>query len=162
MTRCIACTRPAYGRRGRNMALWTGDLALTTAAIFTGAAIYVNVAEQPARLRLDMQSMLREWQPSYARGAMMQASLAIVSGVLGVLAFLFSYDWRWLLGAALILAPWPYTMFIIMPTNRVLKATLPEQANEDTRGLVLQWGRLHMGRSALGVLAVAVYLWALH
>ena|ERR1700687_2350546 len=142
--------------------MWTGDLALAAAAIFTGAAIYVNVAEQPARLKLDTQALMTEWQPSYERGAMMQASLAIVSGVLGIAACVLTYDWRWLVGAALILAPWPYTMFIIMPTNRVLKSTPPAQATEQTRGLVLQWGRLHMGRSALGLLAVAAYLWALN
>lgn len=142
--------------------MWTGDLALASAAIFTGAAIYVNVAEQPARLKLDTQALLTEWQPSYERGAIMQASLAIVSGVLGLLAFVLTYDWRWLLGAALILAPWPYTMFIIMPTNRVLKSTPPAQATDQTRDLVRQWGRLHMGRSALGLLAVAAYLWALN
>ena len=142
--------------------MWTGDLALASAAIFTGAAIYVNIAEQPARLKLDTQALLTEWQPSYERGAMMQASLAIVSGVFGILAFIFTYDWRWLLGAALILAPWPYTMFIIMPTNHVLKATPPSEATAQTRELVQQWGRLHMGRSALGLLAVAAYLWALN
>jgi len=142
--------------------MWSGDLALATAAIFTGAAIYVNVAEQHARLKLDTRALLTEWQPSYARGAIMQAGLAIVSGALGILAFLLTYDWRWLIGAALILAPWPYTMFIIMPTNRMLKATTPEQANDITRGLVVQWGRLHMGRSALGLLAVTAYLWALN
>jgi hypothetical protein len=82
--------------------------------------------------------------------------------VLGLLAFILTYDWRWLVGAALILAPWPYTMFIIMPTNHVLKSTLPAQGNETTRELVQQWGRLHMGRSALGLFAVIAYLWALN
>jgi hypothetical protein len=144
------------------MALWIGDLALATAAIFAGAAIYVSVAEQPARLRLDTQALLTQWRPSYERGAIMQASLAIVSGVLGITAFILTYDWRWLVGAALILAPWPYTMLIIMPTNRVLKSTPTAQATEQTRGLVVQWGRLHWGRSALGLLAVVAYLWALN
>jgi hypothetical protein len=142
--------------------MWTGELALATAAIFTGAALYVNVAEQPARLKLDTRALLTEWQPSYERAAIMQAGLVLVSGALGFIAFLLTYDWRWVLGALLILAPWPYTMFIIMPTNRVLKHTAPEQATDETRGLILQWGRLHMGRSALGVLAVAAYLWAMH
>src|SRR5471030_19678 len=115
--------------------MWTGDLALASAAIFTGAAIYVNFAEQPARLQTDDRALLTEWKPSYRRGFIMQSSLAVISGVFGVLAFFLTYDWRWLLGAALILANWPYTLFIIMPTNRMLQSTPPDGANDVTRSL---------------------------
>src|ERR1700738_4701714 len=110
-----------------------GALALTTAAVFAGAAIYVNVAEQPARLALDDKALLAEWKPSYARGKAMQASIALVSTLLGLIAAYATPEWRWALGAALILAPWPWTIFIIMPVNKVLEATAPEAASAQTR-----------------------------
>jgi hypothetical protein len=64
----------------------TGQLALIFAAVFVGAAVFVNVAEQPARLALDDRAMLLEWQRSYSRAAPMQGGLAMLSALLGFVA----------------------------------------------------------------------------
>jgi hypothetical protein len=137
-----------------------GLLALAVAAIFTGAAIYVNVAEQPARLLLDDHALLAEWKPSYERGAAMQASLALVGCLLGLIAWWQTSQPGFLIGAIAMVAPWPWTLLGIKPTNDALLATEPEKAGPPTRALVVKWGALHAVRTALGALATVAFLWA--
>src|SRR5690349_2136240 len=137
-----------------------GLLALICAAVFFGAAVFINIAEQPARLALDDRAMLLEWQRSYNRAAPMQAGLAAVSALLGFIAAWQTRDWRWAVGAVVILANWPYTLLIIKPTNDRLHAVAAEQANAEARRMVVSWGNLHAGRSALGLAATLIFLWA--
>ena len=137
-----------------------GQLALIAAALFAGAALFINVAEQPARMKLDDRALLIEWKASYDRAAVMQASLAIVGFLLGTLAWWQTGGWLWLIGAAVLLANWPYTLICIMPMNRRLKAIEPASANVETRALIEKWNVLHTGRTALGLAAVALLLWA--
>ena len=116
-----------------------GQLALILAAVFAGAALYVNLAEQPARLGLDDRALLAEWKPSYDKGKNMQASLALASGLLGLLAMILTGRALWLLGAVLIIANWPYTLIVIMPVNRKLEATAPDAADAGSRRLIESW-----------------------
>ena len=138
-----------------------GHLALVTAALFTGAAFYVSFAEQPARLGLDDRALLAEWKPAYKRGFAMQAPLAIVGFVLGIAAWRLTGRPAFLIGAILLIANWPWTMFGIMPTNKALMATELEDAGPQSRVLIVKWNRLHSVRTALGCLAVLAFLFAL-
>lgn len=137
-----------------------GLLALTVAALFTGAAFYVGFAEQPARLLLDDRSLLSEWKPSYARGFIMQASLAIVGFIFGIAAWWSSGGILWLLGALALIANWPYTILVIMPTNNALNNTALMSAGPASRSLIMHWGSLHNVRTALGALSTVLFLWA--
>jgi len=135
---------------------------LIVSALFTGAAVYINVAEQPARLSLDDRALLTEWKPSYKKGLSMQAPLAIIGFVLGLIAWWQSGTWLWGVGAVLLLANWPYTLFGIMPTNNRLMAIDPSDSGPSSRAMIESWGRLHAGRSALGALAALAFLGALY
>ncbi|HXX50617.1 MAG TPA: DUF1772 domain-containing protein [Xanthobacteraceae bacterium] len=138
-----------------------GQFALIAAAVFFGAALYVNVAEQPARLGLDDRSLLAEWKPAYKRGFAMQAPLAIAGFLLGIMAWWRSGDRLWLIGALVLVANWPYTLLCIMPTNKTLMAFDPAAAGPDSRRLIEKWGKLHAVRTALGLAATLIFLWAL-
>ena len=137
-----------------------GLVALIAAAAFTGAAFYVNVAEQPARLSLDDRALLTEWKPSYKRGAAMQAPLALLGCLFGIIAWSQSSHPGFLIGGIAILAPWPWTLLAIKPVNDTLLATEIDQAGPPTRALVAKWGALHGMRTALGALATIAFLWA--
>ena len=136
-----------------------GQLALIVSALFAGAALYINVAEQPARLRLDDHALLTQWQSAYRRAFAMQAPLAIIGFLLGLSAWWQTGHWPWLLGAAILIANWPYTLLGIMPTNRKLMATEPASAGPESRVLVEKWAALHAGRTALGFVATLIFLW---
>ena len=137
-----------------------GLLALVVAALFAGAALYINVAEQPARLMLDDRALLAQWKPAYARGFTMQAMLAVVGFLLGVGAWWTTREVMWLAGAVVLLANWPYTLLIIMPVNHKLNAIEPERAGPESRALIVRWGSLHARRTMLGFIATGLFLWA--
>ncbi|WP_376801010.1 DUF1772 domain-containing protein [Candidatus Raskinella chloraquaticus] len=139
-----------------------GQIALVLAAAFAGAAFYINIAEQPARLGLDDKNLLKEWKPSYAGGFTMQGTLAVASAAMGLAAAWLTKDWRWVIGATLILANWPYTLFGMMPTNNKLKAIAESDAGPASRSMIETWGRLHAVRTTLGISATLAYLWALN
>jgi hypothetical protein len=138
----------------------SGLLGLMVAAIFTGAAVYVNLAEQPARLMLDDRALLTEWKPAYKRGFAMQAPLALVGFIFGLVAWWQMSHAGFLIGAIAMIAPWPWTIFGIKPTNDALLATELDQAGPQSRALIVRWGGLHAVRTALGAVASLAFLWA--
>jgi hypothetical protein len=130
-----------------------GTIALILAALFAGAALYINVAEHPARMKLDAAQAVAQWSTSYDRGYAMQATLALLAGLAGLAAWWQLGGTLWLVGALLMLANWPWTLVAMMPVNNKLKAG----AGGETAALLDRWGQLHAVRTLLSFAAVVCF-----
>ncbi len=133
-------------------------VAVLGCTLFTGAAIYINLVEHPARMGCGTELAATEWAPSYKRGARMQVPLAVASTVAGLLAWLMTGEILWLIGALLIFAVVPFTLIVIMPTNKLLLNPGRDPTSVETRALLDKWGKLHGVRSLFSLLASAIFL----
>jgi hypothetical protein len=132
--------------------------ATLTGTLFAGAALYINVAEHPARMGLETRVAALHWAPSYKRATWLQAPLALVSFVCGSAAWLLGTGVGWLIGALFVGAVVPFTFAVIMPTNNKLLAPDRDLASSGTRELLVRWGRLHAARTVLSLVGSVVYL----
>src|SRR5262245_66596836 len=136
-------------------------LATLCAALFAGAALYINVAEHPARMGLETSTAARQWAPSYERATWMQAPLAVLAFVAGAASWLMGAGVAWLIAALLIGAVVPFTLFAIMPTNHELLAPGRDLGSSETRMLLEKWGKLHAVRTAFAIGATVLCIWVL-
>ena len=136
-------------------------LAVGCCGLFAGAALYINVVEHPARMSCGVEIALGEWVSSYKRAAVMQASLAVLGGVAGVLTWALLGGLGYLVGAVLLLAVVPFTLLVVFPTNKLLLDLHAKGEVGNTHELLQRWNALHAVRTALSVAAFACMLFGL-
>ena len=133
-------------------------LATVCAGLFSGAAIYVNLVEHPARLSCGTELAVKEFGPSYRRGTVMQASLALAGCALGVAAWARSGDCAVLIAGVLLGAVVPFTLVVILPTNKRLLDPGLDTRSALAAELMARWGWLHAVRSVLSLVAFVLLL----
>ncbi|MSQ46837.1 MAG: DUF1772 domain-containing protein [Deltaproteobacteria bacterium] len=133
-------------------------IAVLSGTLFTGAAIYINLVEHPARMGCGTELAITEWAPSYNRATGMQVPLAIGSTIAGAGSWFITGNLLWLLGTLLIFAVIPFTFIAIMPTNKLLLDPGIDKTSPTTRALPEKWGTLHGVRSILSLVASALFL----
>src|SRR4030095_11506526 len=119
--------------------LIVGTLA---AGLFAGAAIYISAVEHPARVSCGTDLAVREFAPSYKRGAIMQASLALVGCVTGFIGGWQLNDRASILSALILGAVVPFTLIFILPTNKRLLDRALDPHGAEASHLLDRWGRL--------------------
>jgi len=136
-------------------------IAVFTAVLFAGAALYVNMVEHPARMALETKFAALQWAPSYKRATLLQAPLALVSLLSGVTVWLLGASVWWLVAALLVGAVVPYTFIVVMPTNHMILEPGRDLTSAETRELLQKWAKLHGVRTALSLAASVIYVWLL-
>ena len=137
-------------------------IAIWAAGLFGGAALYVSLVEHPARMQCGTEPALTEFGPSYKRGAVMQATLAVVGTLAGVFAGLPSRSTAWLTGSLLLFLNVPFTLIVIFPTNHQLLDPALDKSSPEAHRLLVRWGRLHEVRTVLSLGAFIVFVLAVY
>ena len=136
-------------------------LATACAGTFFGAAIYINFVEHPARMSCGRELAVREFGPSYARASVMQAALAILGCLIGLVAAWSLRDVTTAIAAALLGLVVPFTLIAIFPTNKQLLAPNLDATTDNAGALLARWNRLHAVRTVLSGIAFGLFLYRL-
>jgi len=133
-------------------------VAALCAGLFAGAAIYINAVEHPARLACGTELAVREFAPSYHRATVMQASLSVAGCVTGLWSAWMVADAWVAVGAVFLGAVVPFTLVVILPTNKRLLDAALDPRGKEAADLLDRWGHLHMTRSVLSSVAFVLFL----
>lgn len=135
--------------------------ATLSASLFTGASIYINLVEHPARMSCGTALAVTEFAPSYKRATIMQVLLALISFLSALTAWLMESGTYWLIGGILILLVIPFTAIAILPTNKQLLDASLDKNSEYAQHLLNRWGKLHAVRSLLSLISLIIFLYSL-
>jgi uncharacterized membrane protein len=124
-------------------------IAIVAAGLFAGAAAYITFVEHPARLECGTLLAATEFAPSYRRATVMQASLAILGFLAAVVAWVQHRDLLVLAAAVLLILVVPFTLVLILPTNKRLLDPALAKSSAEAAALLGRWGRLHAVRTVL-------------
>jgi hypothetical protein len=100
-----------------------------------------------------------EFAPSYRRATVMQATCAALGLLSSVAAWLAGATFWWLVGGVVLGAVIPFTLIVILPTNKQLLTPTLDRRSAETGRLLAHWGRLHAVRSVLSAVALLLFLY---
>ena len=134
-------------------------VAVLSCSMFTGASVYISLVEHPARMECGVVIATTQFAPSYRRATIMQATLAALGLLSSIAAWLDGATFWWLVAGALLGSIIPFTLFVILPTNKLLLSPTLDRRSVEAEHLLKRWGRLHAVRSLLSGFALLLFLY---
>jgi hypothetical protein len=134
-------------------------VAVLSCSLFTGASVYINLVEHPARMQCGVEIAATEFVPSYRRATVLQATSAAVGLISSIAVWLVGATFWWLVAGILLGSVIPFTLFVILPTNKVLLSPKLDRRSVEAERLLARWGKLHAVRSVLSGMALLLFLY---
>ena len=133
--------------------------ALLILRLFTGAAVYITFVEHPARMQCGVELAATQFSPGYRRATVMQATCAGVGLLASCAAWLGGASFWWLVAGLLLGSVIPFTLIVILPTNKRLLSPTLDRRSAEAEELLARWGRLHAVRSILSGISLLLLLY---
>jgi hypothetical protein len=89
----------------------------------------------------------------------MQATLAAVGLVSSIALWLAGATFWWLVAGVLLGSVIPFTLIVILPTNKRLLSPELDRRSAEAERLLARWGSLHAVRSVLSGVALLIFLY---
>jgi Domain of unknown function (DUF1772) len=118
-------------------------VAVLSCSRFAGASVYINLVEHPARMECGLEIAATEFPPSYRRASVMQATLAAVGLLSSIAAWFAGAGFLWVVGGVLLGAVVPFTLIVILPTNKQLLSPVLDRRSAKSERLLARWAMLH-------------------
>jgi hypothetical protein len=134
-------------------------VAVLSCSLFSGAAIYITLVEHPARMQCGVEIAATEFPPSYRRATVMQATCAGVGLLSSIATWLAGATVWWLVAGVLLGLVIPFTLIVILPTNKQLLSPTLDRRSAQTKRLLARWGMSHAVRSGLSGVALLLFLY---
>ncbi|KAG4078328.1 hypothetical protein HA402_013038 [Bradysia odoriphaga] len=144
----------------------TNIVSTISGGIFAGAAAYISFSEVPALNKSGPNELWRFFPYMYSNAAKMQAPLAVISGTTGIIYSLRITDplagQVWLGAALCFVGIVPYTLFLMMPTNkRIIESNKTLEDEAEKTALLTKWSKLHLVRTVASVAGFSTMVYAL-
>lgn len=117
-----------------------------TGAMF-GTALASSIIVHPILVEVKRSTAIEVFKPFFDKTHKVVLILAAVIAVLALTVSIVSGEWSWFIVSLLMHLNGPYTLKLMMPTNRRLMDENVDPESDETKADLINWGKLHWVRT---------------
>lgn len=134
--------------------------AMAAATAFTSMGVHLSTTEAQVKSQLSPAEGFRHFQLSYPLWRNMQVGYIVATVASGLTAAALSVGYirqLYVAGAVLTGLVFPFTVFVLLPTNKQILGTPAQETTEKSRELLTKWALINWVRPIATLASVALF-----